>query len=158
MSVELITRFYEAFQRRDAAGMGGCYTPDIRFSDPVFVDLHGDRARGMWTMLCARGKDLRLEFSRVTADGATGSAHWEAWYTFSATGRQVHNVIEAQFTFRDGLIATHTDRFDLHAWARQALGLKGALLGWTPFVQNAIRRQAQQGLARYLSGAAQGGH
>ena len=154
MSTALITRFYEAFQRRDAVAMGTCYAPDVRFSDPVFPDLRGDQARGMWAMLCARGKDLRLEFSSVTAEGDRGSAHLEAWYTFSATGRQVHNVIDASFTFRDGLIATHTDRFDLYRWARQALGVKGTLLGWTPLVQNAIRAQGAKGLERWMAAPA----
>lgn len=132
--------------------MGACYAADVRFSDPVFPDLQGDRARGMWAMLCARGKDLRIEFSGVSVEGDRGRGHLEAWYTFSATGRQVHNVIDGTFTFRDGRIATHTDRFDLYRWARQALGLKGTLLGWTPFVQNAIRAQGAKGLERWMAG------
>ncbi len=148
---DLITRFYSAFQRKDAEGMVACYAPEVRFSDPVFPDLVGERAKGMWRMLVGRGKDLRLEFRDVRADDRGGSAHWEAWYTFSATGRQVHNVIDGAFTFRDGLIASHTDRFDLYRWSRQALGLKGALLGWTPFVQGAIRRQAGSALTKFLA-------
>lgn len=151
MSAEVIARFYQAFQRRDVAAMGACYASDVRFSDPVFTDLRGDQARAMWAMLCARGKDLRLEYSAVTAEGDRGSAHWEAWYTFSATGRPVHNVIDATFTFRSGLIATHTDRFDLYRWSRQALGVKGTLLGWTPIVQRAIRRQAMRGLGAWIA-------
>jgi len=153
VSVELITRFYTAFQRRDAAAMGACYAPDVRFSDPVFTDLRGDQARRMWQMLCERGKDLRIAFSDVTGDEAGGRAHWEAWYTFTSSGRPVHNVIDATFTFARGRIATHTDRFDLYAWSRQALGMKGVLLGWTPLVQNAIRRQGMRGLARFTEGA-----
>ena len=148
---DTIRTFYEAFQRRDAAAMGRCYTADVVFSDPVFTHLVGDQARGMWTMLCERGKDLRVEFTDVAADAATGRAHWEAWYTFSATGRAVHNVIEARFRFRDGLIAEHTDSFSLARWAAQALGLKGVLLGWAPPVQNAIRKQAAKGLAQFMS-------
>src|SRR5436190_10485597 len=148
---DTIRTFYEAFQRRDAAAMGRCYTEDVVFSDPVFTHLVGDQARGMWSMLCERGKDLRVEFRDVAADSAAGSAHWEAWYTFSATGRQVHNVIEARFRFRDGRIAEHTDSFSLRRWAAQALGLKGVLLGWAPPVQNAIRKQAAKGLAQFMS-------
>ena len=37
----LIERFYEAFQRRDVDAMAACYAPDVTFSDPVFVGLHG---------------------------------------------------------------------------------------------------------------------
>ena len=51
--------------------------------------------------------------------------------------------------FRDGKIAEHRDHFDLWRWAGQALGIKGLLLGWTPFVQNAIRQQAAKGLAAF---------
>jgi hypothetical protein len=130
--------------------MAACYHPDVSFSDPVFPDLKGSRAGAMWHMLCERGKDLRLEFSQVQADDQRGSAHWEAWYTFSATGRSVHNVIDAEFTFRDGLILTHRDRFDLWRWSRQALGAKGALLGWTPLVKNAVQKQADKGLAAFV--------
>ena len=106
-----------------------CYAPTVTFSDPVFPDLVGDQARGMWRMLCARGKDLRIEFRDVRAGDHTGSAHWEAWYTFSSTSKPVHNVIDATFTFSDGLIVTHVDRFDLYRWSRQALGVTGVLLG-----------------------------
>lgn len=150
-NAELITRFYTAFERRDAEGMVACYAPDVRFSDPVFPDLVADRAKGMWRMLLSRGTDLRIEFSDVRADDRGGSAHWEAWYTFSATGRPVHNVIEATFTFADGRITSHVDRFDLYRWSRQALGMKGVLLGWTPLVRNAIRNTAARSLERFLS-------
>ena len=60
----------------------------------------------------------------------------------------MHNVIDAIFTLQGGLIARHVDRFDLYAWARQALGVRGVLLGWTPLVQAAIRRSAARALAR----------
>lgn len=149
--IDLLTRFYTAFQRKDAEGMVACYAPDVRFSDPVFPDLVGERARGMWRMLVGRGKDLRLEFRDITADERGGTAHWEAWYTFTSTGKPVHNIIDATFTFRDGLIATHTDRFDLYRWTRQALGLKGTLLGWSPLVQGAVRKQADKALTKFLS-------
>lgn len=143
----LIQRFYTAFQQRDAATMAACYAPDVQFSDPVFPDLRGADAGAMWTMLCERGKDLKVEFRDVRADDATGSAHWDAWYTFSTTGRPVHNSIDATFAFRDGRIVRHADRFDLHRWAGQALGAPGMLLGWTPFLQNKIRGMAAKGLA-----------
>jgi ketosteroid isomerase-like protein len=143
---KLITAFYEAFAKRDAEKMVACYADDVHFSDPVFTDLRGEHAKNMWRMLCERGKDLTVEFSNVKADGAKGSAHWEARYTFSVTGRSVHNVIDASFVFEGGKIKEHTDRFDLWRWAGMALGAKGKLLGWAPFVQGAIRKNAAKGL------------
>jgi ketosteroid isomerase-like protein len=142
----LIERFYEAFQRRDVDAMAACYAPDVRFSDPVFVELHGAQVTDMWRMLVSRAQEFTLAFSHVSADERSGSAHWVASYVFSQTGRTVVNQIDARFVFRDGLIVEHRDRFDLWRWASQALGPKGALLGWTPFVQNAIRAQARRGL------------
>lgn len=147
----LIERFYTAFSKRDAEGMVACYHPQASFSDPAFVDLDARELAGMWRMLVERGKDLRLEFSAVQAEGEGGSAHWEAWYTFSATGRKVHNVIDAEFRFADDLIIEHRDRFDFHRWARQALGPAGLLLGWTSMLQNKVRAQARAGLEAYLA-------
>lgn len=147
----LIARFYDAFQRRDAAGMAACYHPEVRFSDPAFPDLAGPRAAAMWAMLVARGRDLRLEVSGITADDITGRAHWEAHYTFSATARRVHNVIDAEFAFRDGLIVRHVDRFSFWRWARQALGPAGLLLGWTPFLRRKVQAQAARGLDAWMA-------
>jgi hypothetical protein len=106
----------------------------------------------MWRMLAARVKDFRLEFRDVDADARAGRAHWEAWYTFSATGLPVHNVIDARFAFLDGKIQEHRDTFDLWRWAGMALGTKGKLLGWAPFVQGAIRKQAARGLDEWMAG------
>ncbi|EUC18983.1 nuclear transport factor 2 family protein [Paraburkholderia hospita] len=150
----LIERFYEAFQRRDVDAMAACYAPDVTFSDPVFVELHGGEVTDMWRMLVSRAQKFTLAFSHVVADGDSGSAHWVASYVFSQTGRTVVNQIDARFVFRDGLIVEHHDRFDLWRWASQALGAKGALLGWTPFVQNTIRAQAKRGLAAFRAKAA----
>jgi ketosteroid isomerase-like protein len=148
----LINRFYEAFARRDAEAMTACYAPDVRFADPAFGELHGDEARGMWRMLVERGKDLEVVHSNVVADEERGSAHWDADYTFSATGRKVHNSIDARFRFEGGLIAEHQDSFDLYKWARQALGPVGLLLGWAPPVQHKIRSGARESLDEYMGG------
>ncbi len=148
---QMIRRFYEAFAKRDADTMVACYAPDVHFSDPVFPDLRGERAGAMWKMLAGRAADLRVESSGFRADDREGAAHWEAWYTFSATGRRVHNVIDARFEFRDGLITRHADTFDFWRWSRQALGPAGLFLGWSPIVRNKVRGQAAKGLDLYLS-------
>jgi ketosteroid isomerase-like protein len=146
----LIKRFYSCFQKLDYKGMGECYHKDVEFSDPAFVGLKGDRARAMWQMLCERATDFELTFGDVKADEQVGSAHWEAKYTFSKTGNRVHNIIEASFEFKDGVIIKHTDSFDLWKWAGMALGLKGKLLGWLPPVQAAIRKEAVENLDKFL--------
>ena len=144
-SSALITRFYQAFQRLDAEAMVACYSEDIVFSDPVFGTLRGRDAGDMWRMLTARAKDFTLTFDDVRSDGA----HWVATYLFSQPGRVVVNDIQARFVIRDGLSCQHDDTFDLWRWARQALGMPGVLLGWTPMLQNKVRQQAFKGLRAF---------
>ena len=150
-NTELIERFYTAFQRRDAETMVACYADDVVFSDPAFGELRGDEARDMWRMLVAGAQDFSLTFDSVTADEHTGRAHWEAGYLFGQTGRPVVNRIDARFAFRDGLIVEHRDNFNLWLWMRQAMGVRGALLGWSPLVQRMLRAQARRGLSLYRS-------
>lgn len=159
MSEALIERFYGAFGQRDGAAMAACYAPDVRFSDPVFVDLRGPEAGAMWRMLTDRGTDLRIELLAHAADGERGTAHWRAHYTFTQTGRPVVNDVRAQMRFAGGLIAEHVDDFDFHRWARQALGTSGLLLGGTPLLRNAVRRKARARLDAYMAGGpTSGGH
>lgn len=147
---DVVTRLYTAFARRDHVGMAACYTDDATFSDPVFRGLKGSQVKAMWRMLCERGTDLVIEFRDVKVDGDHASAHWEARYTFSTTGRKVHNVIDARFTLRNGLIHAHEDVFHLWRWTRMALGPTGALLGWSPMVQNKLRTEAMKGLELFM--------
>jgi ketosteroid isomerase-like protein len=151
---DVVRRFYAAFAALDAATMQACYAPDAAFRDEVFTLQGAVEIGAMWRMLCtatqARGReDWRLEASGIEADADRGRAHWEAHYRFSATGRRVHNIIEADFRFRDGLIVRHHDRFHFWRWSRQALGLPGLLLGWTPYLHNKVRAQAMARLARF---------
>jgi ketosteroid isomerase-like protein len=147
----LIHNFYTCFQQLDANGMVKCYAPDVVFSDPVFPRLEGREACAMWQMLAGRAKEFTLTFRDVKADGTQGSAHWEATYMFSRTGRMVTNIIDADFEFRDGLIVRHIDRFDFWRWSRQALGVLGVVLGWTPMVRNGVRKAAREGLDQFIA-------
>ena len=144
----LIERFYAAFARRDWEAMAACYHSDVHFSDEVF-DLHGADAGAMWRMLCTSGRELHVKASGIAADDRQGRAHWDARYRFSATGRAVHNRIDARFEFRDELIVRHVDRFDFWRWSRQALGVRGWLLGWTPLLRRKVRAQAAVNLAEF---------
>lgn len=152
---DTIGRFYDAFARLDGATMQACYAADAQFDDEVFSLRGRDQVGGMWRMLCeatqAKGRaDWRLEVRDITAV----SAHWEAHYRFSASGRLVLNRIDAAFECDgDGLIRRHRDRFDFWGWSRQALGTPGLLLGWTPWFRNQVRAQAAGNLRKYLAAA-----
>jgi ketosteroid isomerase-like protein len=146
---EVIRRFYEAFNRRDAELMSTCYHPEVTFADPAFPHLKGNDASDMWRMLCEAAKDLRIELRACSADEHTGRANWVAFYTFGKTGRRVVNNIQASFRFKDGRIIEHTDAFDFPKWTRMALGLAGYALGWTPFMRRKVQSQAARNLASW---------
>ena len=156
-NTDTLTRFYTAFANLDADAMSSCYSLDATFDDPAFSLAGQHEIAGMWHMLvdAARGhgkQDWRLDFNNVRADERTGHVHWEAHYRFSATKRQVHNIVEADFTFTpEGLIASHRDHFDLWRWSRQALGMGGWVLGWAPFFKKQMRQKTRAALTRYLA-------
>ena len=154
MSRKTIERLYTAFARLDGDEMQACYAANASFEDEVFK-LNGAREIGaMWRMLCEATKatpQTRDHWKLTTSEITDRSAHWEAHYIFSTTGRAVHNRIDAEFEFdKRGLILRHRDRFDFWAWSRQALGASGWLLGWTPFLRNKVRAQASTNLRRFL--------
>jgi limonene-1,2-epoxide hydrolase len=146
---ELIEKFYAAFAQKDAESMIACYDDDIVFRDPAFGQLKGEDAKNMWRMLCQNAGNMKIEVSAINASLKKGSAHWEAWYTFSKTHRKVHNIIEAEFEFKNSRIIQHTDNFDFHRWASQAMGWKGWLLGGTRFFQNKFRERTSSILAAF---------
>jgi ketosteroid isomerase-like protein len=152
MSKELIERLYTAMDHKDGETMAACYRPDAQFTDPAFGELNGSEPGDMWRMLTSRATDLSVELAEYEADDVHGTAHWIARYTFARTGRPVVNDVRAAFRFKSGLIAEHEDRFSFYAWSRQALGLPGMLLGWTPLLQGMVRRTARADLEKFRSG------
>ena len=159
-NAQTLERLYTAFAQLDHAAMAACYAPGATFDDEAFSLKGREQVAGMWRMLCSATQKTgrahwKLEFSGVEADAKAGRAHWEAHYLFSATGRKVHNVIDGSFTFTpEGLIASHRDRFSFWRWSRQALGLPGLLLGWSPSLKRKVRSTAAGNLKKFL---AQGG-
>jgi hypothetical protein len=154
---DTITRLYEALADLDGAAMQACYAPDAQFADEVFTLRGARQIGGMWRMLCDATQDKGSEVwlvrtGPITRDGTVHRVRWQATYLFSATGRIVHNLIDATIEVGpDGLIRSHRDRFGFWRWSRQALGAPGLLAGWTPWLRTKVRRLAAARLAEYLS-------
>ncbi len=147
---QIINDFYTAFQQLDWQAMQDCYVGDIHFSDSVFNDLQGDEVIAMWHMLCTKAKDFELNYSHVKADDDSGSACWQASYTFLQTGRRVQNVIFAEFQFKNGKIIRHSDHFSFWRWSRMALGPAGWLLGWSAYLKRKVQQRALSGLKLFI--------
>ncbi len=148
---ETVDRFYKALARCDAETMADCYADNAEFSDPAFPRLNAEQVRGMWRMLCSRSKDLRVEYVCRKLAHDHFQVQWDAWYTFSKTGRPVHNRIQADIRLQDGKIVVHRDSFSFWRWSIQALGLSGLLLGWSPLLRTAVRAEAGKALQTYLT-------
>lgn len=150
---EVIEKFYTSFAAKDPETMITCYHKDIHFEDPAFGVLKGEQVGNMWRMLCASQKDKEfiITSSDITYNQEKGTAHWEAKYNFSKTGRKVHNKIDATFEFKDGKIIKHVDTFNLRKWAGQALGFKGALIGGTNFFKNKLQVQTKKALDVFIA-------
>jgi hypothetical protein len=147
---QLIGDFYAAFNARDYVTMQQAYHAEAKFYDPVFEHLNAEQTKAMWQMLLSASKDIVVKASEISTNNNTGSCRWDAWYTFSRTGRKVHNIIHSRFQFRDGKIIDQHDHFSMWRWSRQALGTSGLLLGWSPMVKNKVRQTAQGSLRKYL--------
>lgn len=149
-AVEIATRFYTAFQQKNAPAMIENYHPQLKFNDPAFGNLSYSEASAMWKMLCESAKDLKIEFEVLKAEEDYVESKWIANYKFSKTNRLVKNEIIAQMHLEDGLVIKHVDIFNLHKWAKQALGFKGLLLGGTKFFKNKLHNQTGRQLKKYM--------
>jgi ketosteroid isomerase-like protein len=148
---QLIQTFYTAFNNGDIETMAKCYHKNIVFEDPAFGKIHAEEVNSMWKMLIERSKgDLKIDVNDIVVVNNSGQANWIATYNFSQTKRKVVNKIHATFEFEDDLILIHKDSFDLWEWSKQALGLKGYLLGWTGFMRNKIQTSARLSLKNYM--------
>jgi ketosteroid isomerase-like protein len=147
---QVINKFYDAFQRKDAATMKSCYAHSVIFNDPAFVNLNYEEVRSMWEMLIRRGKDLELSYTVLWETDTAAAAEWTATYTFSTTGRKVVNHIKASFEINEGKIVRHDDVFDFYTWSSQALGWMGYLFGGTKFLQGKVQRSARASLMKYM--------
>ncbi|AFC26373.1 nuclear transport factor 2 family protein [Saprospira grandis] len=148
----LIDKFYKAFAAADYETMASCYHPEVVFEDPAFGRLQGERAKKMWEMLLTQSKDsILIRHSELSADAEKGQAKWVADYKYGDKRRPVHNIVQAQFRFKDGLIIEHRDQFNLWRWSKQALGTTGHLLGWSGFFRKKMQQTTNGMLDKYMA-------
>lgn len=142
MTFQLVDKFYSSFADRDGDAMADCYSASVRFQDPAFGTLYGNDAKDMWRMLCSSSTDLEMLYTIVDADATSAHVDWVAVYTFGPKKRTVTNCVSASISIVDNKIIEHHDSFDSWNWSRQALGLRGRLLGWSRPFQSKIQETA----------------
>jgi hypothetical protein len=149
---KLIQDFFHCFAGGDYRGMQKCLHPEVEFSDIGF-NLRGTQVGAMWHMICDKG--TQIMFRDVEADDSQGTARWQCHYDFQkdkhSKPHSVHNIIAARFRFEGGLIREHHDTCDFERWARQALGLVGAVLGEFEFLHKKVRESAQEKIDAFIA-------
>jgi len=124
----LLEKLYRCLDTKDHNGMAACYHPDATFEDIAFALRGTKEIHAMWHMISET--DLRATFTVRRADDQGGTADLVDTYHFRDTGRRVHNVIQSEFRFRDGLIVEHKDSCSALKWGVQALGPVKGVLSW----------------------------
>ncbi len=148
---QTIRDFYQHFAQKDHQKMSEAYADNAVFLDEMFTLEGIKEVAGMWQMLCqAASEDFRVVCTKAQANDTEGSAEWEAFYTFSVTGRKIHNRLKAKFQFENGKIKFHQDTFSFWKWASQAFGLMGFLLGGTSFFKKKVRTQINERLKKFI--------
>ncbi|WP_107040008.1 nuclear transport factor 2 family protein [Brumimicrobium mesophilum] len=148
---ELIEKFYTSFSKGNYKGMIECYDDNVVFKDPAFGELKGERAKKMWEMLLSsKTSGIKISFNNVQVTSENGKANWTAKYVYGKSKRKVVNEVSAAFKFKDGKIIEHIDTFDLWKWTKQAMGIPGYLLGWSPFLKNKIQATTKKKLDQFI--------
>lgn len=151
-NTNLIEKFYTSFSNGNALEMTECYHKDIIFQDPAFGTLKGNRACNMWEMLLSRSAETtKISFDNIHTNQDNGAANWKAEYLYGDKKRKVINNVKSQFKFKEGKIIQHIDTFNLWKWSRQALGIPGYLLGWTPLMKNKIQKTTHKQLDKFIN-------
>lgn len=149
-SAIIVDNFYASFQRKDTKTMTQLYHPEAKFSDPAFGELDQKEVISMWKMLCSSSDDLAIEYKILYAKHGLVKTQWHAYYSFGKARRNVHNTIHSEMEIKDGKIYRHNDDFNLHNWAKQAIGLMGNLLGNTSYFQRKLNKKTKYRLASYI--------
>ena len=147
----LAYKFYAAFSAKDILRLKDYYHEELKFEDPAFGPLNKEKTVAMWTMLFESGSDLHVDFEILQASDEAASVQWTASYSFGSKKRKVVNHIKSHITFADGKIITHKDEFNLHNWAKQALGFSGWLLGGTAYFRKKLQAKTQHRLDKYMA-------
>lgn len=149
-NIDLLHQFYGSFSKANAEGMNACYHENIIFKDPANGELHGERAKAMWSMLLSRNKNIRIDYEILEVAANSACVEWQANYEYGPEKRKIHNNVLAYFKFEDGKIIKHRDRFSLWNWSKQALGITGQILGWTGYLKNKIQNRTNKLLNEYM--------
>lgn len=143
----LLEKLYTCLNAKNHVGMAACYHPDAEFQDIAFT-LRGNKPiHAMWHLI-SEG-DLKASFTIRQVDGQTGMVDLVDDYTFRDTGRPIHNLIQSEFRFEDGLIVQHHDSCNALQWGMQALGPVKGVMSW--LIPSKRREMAMAKLQKFIA-------
>ncbi|MBO9619550.1 MAG: nuclear transport factor 2 family protein [Niabella sp.] len=149
-NIEVITAFFEAFERLDYGQMNDLYVDDIIYSDPLFGLLQGPAVKDRWELICTSVKDFHLTIFKTEAiDGEYATCSWQVDYFSVRLHKQIVFSAKTFMKIVDGAITEHSEGYNLTQWIGKAYGLKGRLFGWTNFMKRKVQKEQLQALERF---------
>jgi heat-inducible transcriptional repressor len=147
----LVARFFGALAARDAAGLARCYHPLVSYSSPLFPDLRGPLPAAMWRLGLARADRLQVRWDVVFADPRKAQVNWTARWADGSAQRRL--TVATTLAIWDGRVVRQVDEFRFPAFAAQALGLPGQLLGRVGPWRRSVQRRARAAVESAAQGA-----
>lgn len=149
-----IHQLYTSIANGAISKIDECYSPTVKFYDPIFGSLNNNEVPKMWEMLIKRNQgEIKIEYTILKSDNYTASVQWIAKYTFGKKQRKITNVVQSNLYLKDGLIIKQKDDFNIWTWSKQAFGWSGYLLGWTGYMQQKIQEKALVSLKNFIKTA-----
>ena len=106
--VELVHRFYEAFNEQDIDAFVDTLHPEVELQTARGLREGRDEARAWATKIPEGGLDQRLILEQVVGDADAGHAvglYRKQWWWREGDEHAHEEAMAALFSFRDGLIA-----------------------------------------------------
>lgn len=116
--LDVVTRFYNAFEVGDFNTLEKLYAPDVHWQDTIFSYTGRENVMGVWRFEIYLSKGGKISYKIVSTEGNTVVVSWSDDYSFF--GEPVSHAITATLVVENGQIVRHTEDYSWDEWAKQA--------------------------------------
>lgn len=125
--VDVVRRFYDAFEKGDFATLESLYAPNVHWQDTIFNYDGRENVMGVWRFEVDPKKGGKITYKILSSEGDKVVVSWSDDYSFF--GNPVNHAITATLTVKDGQIVDHREDYSWDEWAKQAFAFKNLDLG-----------------------------